>query len=183
MAMGAPGVWLRLIATVAFLVAGCQKSDTTPDSASVVAAPPPVQTSEPQQIARDTASQCPHTGLWAPCSVERRLRQSGFVARKLDGETPTRPGFSVEPVAYSLGRSARLEIFLYKTAAELARDVAGLDTVRVVPLGSATSPWESTPTLIRSGNLAAVLLASSPVQAERLSLALTAGAPQPGSPR
>ena len=181
--MGARSVCLRLIVLVVFLATGCQKSDELPDSTSVSAAPPLVQASEPRQVSRDTAGQCPHTGLWAPCSVERRLRQSGFVAKKLDEETPTRPGFGVEPVAYSLGRSARLEIFLYKTAGDLARDIRGLDTVRVVPLGSTTSPWESPPTLIRSGNLAAVLLASSPVQAERLSLALTAGAPQPGSPR
>ena len=143
---------------------------------------PRVEESIPQGTLRDTAGDCRHTGLWAACSVERRLRQSGFVAKKLDEETPTRPGFSVKPVAYSLGRS-RLEIFLYKTPADLARDIAGLDTVRVVPLGATASPWESAPTLIRSGNLAAVLLTSSPLQAERLSLALTAGAPQPGSPR
>lgn len=136
----------------------------------------------PRPIVGDSVTGCQHTGLWAQCSVERRLKQSGFVARKLDEKTPARPGFSVDPVAYSLGRS-RLEIFLYKTPADLARDIAGLDTVRVVPLGTTASPWESTPILIRSGNLAAVLMASSPIQAERVSLALTAGAPQPGSPR
>lgn len=92
-----------------------------------------------------------------------------------------RAGFTVTPVVYTLG-SSRLEIFLYADEAALARDLASMDTVMVAPLGTASS-WEAAPLLIRSGNLAAVLLTQNPRQAERLSLALTAGAPQPGSPR
>jgi hypothetical protein len=128
-----------------------------------------------------TSTPCPHTGSWAQCSVENRLRQSGFVARFMKGESLSRPGFSVTPLVYTLG-GARLEVFLYPDAASLARDMASMDTVRVVPPGS-PSQWESTPLLIRSGNLAAVLITQNQRQAERLALALTAGAPQPGSPR
>ena len=170
----------RLLASVvALLVLACGKSEEAPVAENVEAAP--AITSSPEPAARTMSSKCPHTGLWAVCSVENRMKQAGFVAKKLD-ETPTRAGFSVKPLVYSLGRS-HLEIFLYENASDLSRDMAALDTTLVIPRGSTTSPWESPPTLIRSGNLAAVLLTSSPLQAERLSLALTAGAPQPGSPR
>jgi|SRR5687768_9920388 len=177
--MGNP-TYRLLIGALALFSGACQKSDEPAATASVQAAPPAVTNNLP--INRSAQSDCPHTGLWAICSVERRLRQSGFVAKRLDEETPKRAGFSVKPLAYSLGRS-RVEIFLYETAADLANDMAALDTVLAVPRGSTTTPWESTPTLVRSGNLAAVLLASSPQQAERFMNAITAGAPQPGSPR
>ena len=163
---------------VAALILACGKSD---EETTATAEPAPAVAPALERIAGAGTSDCPHTGLWAICSVERRLKQSGFVAKKLD-EAPKRDGFSVKPLVYSLGRS-RLEIFVYENAADLSRDWAALDTTLVVPRGATTSPWESPPTLIRSGNLAAVLLTSSPLQAERLSLALTAGAPQPGSPR
>jgi len=108
--------------------------------------------------------------------VEKRLRQSGFVAKRTEGDAPPRPGFTVKPIVYSLGR-ARLEVFLYDDERAMARDVALIDTVLVAPPGS-PSPWETTPFLVRSGNLAAVLLTQNARQAERLMLALTAGAPQ-----
>jgi hypothetical protein len=84
-------------------------------------------------------------------------------------------------VVYSLARS-RLEVFIYGDEASVARDIARIDTLTVSPPGVTTS-WEGTPLLIRSGNLAAVFVGDNPRQAERLTLALTAGAPQPGSPR
>jgi hypothetical protein len=127
------------------------------------------------------ASGCPHTGRWALCNVESRLRQAGFVVKLKPGESPERPGFTVKPVVYGVGRG-RLEVFVYDDEAALERDMAKMDTVRVAPPG-ANATWETPPVLIRSGNLAAVFLTDSPQQAERLALALTAGAPQPGSPR
>jgi hypothetical protein len=74
----------------------------------------------------------------------------------------------------------RLEVFIYPDETSLARDVAKLDTVTVAPRGS-TRRWETEPTLtfVRSGNLAAVFLSDNALQVERLTLALTAGAPQP----
>lgn len=177
--MGNPGKSVLVVA-LTLLAGACKKSDDTAATASVQAAPPAV--TSPRPTSQTSQNDCPHTGRWAICHVERRLRQSGFVAKRLDEETPKRPGFSVKPLAYSLGRS-RVEIFLYETAADLANDMAALDTVLAVPRGSTATPWESPPTLVRSGNLAAVLLASSPQQAERFMNAITAGAPQPGSPR
>jgi len=168
---------------VCMLAAACEQAPrSSPDSVAIGSVAPQA-VARTENTGRDSVkSTCPHTGLWATCSVENRLRQSGFVARHVEGKPPTRAGFGVTPVVYTLGR-ARLEVFLYEDEAALARDLAKMDTVTVAPLGTAGSWGETAPILIRSGNLAAVLLTQNPRQAERLSLALTAGAPQPGSPR
>jgi hypothetical protein len=138
------------------------------------------------QIPTDTLSingtkkpTCLPTGLWALCSVEKRLTQSGFVVRRNDSAPPARSGFTVQPTVYTLGHS-RLEVFLYPSAAAVARDVAKLDTVRIAPVGGANT-WEGTPTFVRSANVLAVFMTDNPQSAERVSLALTAGAPQPAT--
>jgi len=122
-------------------------------------------------------SSCPRTGRWALCSVERRLQQSGFVLRRAAGQAERRPGFSVVPAIYTLGGS-RLEVFVYADEAALARDVTKIDTITASPVG-APNTWRMAPTWVRSGNLVAVFLTDNGTQAERLMLALTAGAPQP----
>ncbi len=122
-------------------------------------------------------STCPRTGQWAACSVEQRLVRSGFVVVPVKDKPERRPGFSVLPNVYQLGHS-RLEVFLYPSPSAAAADVARLDTLTSSPKG-AKRTYVTAPTFVRSGNLLAVLLTDSPVQADRLSLALTAGAPQP----
>jgi hypothetical protein len=124
------------------------------------------------------SSGCPRTGKWALCSVENRLVRSGFVVRRVNGEPPRRAGFSVTPAVYTLGRS-RLEVFIYPSESALAADVAKMDTVTAAPRG-AKNPWPFfSPTFVRSANLAVVFLTDNATQAERLTNALTAGAPQP----
>lgn len=108
---------------------------------------------------------CPANGLWAVCSVEKRLKQSGFVAQKNDSIGDRRAGISVEAVAYKLNKS-RLELYLYDDAATLQREISKVDTIKIAPV------------FIRSGNLVALLFTDDATQAERLALALTAGAPQ-----
>ncbi|HEV7839576.1 MAG TPA: hypothetical protein VGO75_16015 [Gemmatimonadaceae bacterium] len=122
---------------------------------------------------------CPRTGLWALCSVEKRLSQSGFVVSRVAGLPARRPGFSVAPTVYNLGKT-RVEVFIYPSEAAASADVAKIDTVFAAPRG-ARSPWGPgvAPTFARSGNLAAVFLTDNPTQAERFTLAITAGAPQP----
>jgi len=124
-----------------------------------------------------TKAACPRTGKWAACSLETRLGQAGFVVRRVSGDAPRRAGFSVPPAVYTLGRT-RLEVFIYSSESALAADVAKIDTVIAAPRG-APNPWLMIPTFVRSGNLAAVFLTDNPTQAERFTLALTAGAPQP----
>lgn len=165
--------------TLLLALAACRSNpESTKDSASVVV---PAQTTAAINPTAGKASPCPHTGLWAECSVERRLKQSGFVVKRVDSVATERAGFSVKPIVYSLGKS-RLEVFLYENEKALAKDVAKLDTVLVVPIGS-VSTWPTTPTFIRSANLIGILTSGNQRQAERVVLAITAGAPQPGSPR
>lgn len=149
-------------------------STPTPKAAAPVAKAGPVANAG----ASTAPPECPRTGQWALCSVERRLIQSGFVIRRVNGAPPRRAGFSVLPAVYTLGRS-RLEVFIYPSEATLAADVAKIDTVSAAPRG-VKNPWPFfSPTFVRSANLAAVFLTDNPTQAERLTLALTAGAPQP----
>jgi hypothetical protein len=143
-------------------------------SAAPPAAPPAVASSGTQRASRGS---CPATGAWALCSVEKRLQRAGFVPRKLEQAGQKRAGFSVAPTTYALG-SSTLEVFLYPSAASLERDWSELDTISGSPRGIPAS-WPVPPTVLRSVNLAAVYLTESPTQAERLTLALTAGAPQP----
>jgi hypothetical protein len=167
------------------VVAACSRS--SPDAADAASATPTNSAGEsaslPSSAASGTAAgsrptaKCPRTGLWATCSVETRLGQAGFVVRRLTETAPRRAGFSVAPVAYNLGRT-RLEVFIYPSESALAADMARIDTVTAAPRG-ARNPWLMIPTFVHSANLAAVFLTDNPTQAERLTLALTAGAPQP----
>ena len=133
--------------------------------------------SESPVVAVDSALPCPRTGRWAICSFEKRLEQAGFVLRKAQGEPPRRTGLNVQPQAYTLGR-AYLEVFIYPDEATMKRDLAGLDTTVVAPRGG-KNDWGMPPRFIRSVNLIAVFLTSNEQQAERLTLAVTAGPPQP----
>ena len=120
---------------------------------------------------------CPRTGLWAECSLEKRLNQAGFVVQRAPDAVARRPGFSVQPTLYNLGKS-RLEVFIYPTQAAANADVRKIDTVSASPEGTKGN-WPMPPTFVRSANLVAVFLTTNPTQAERLTLAITAGAPQP----
>jgi hypothetical protein len=125
---------------------------------------------------------CPHDGKWALCSVVNRLRQAGFVVKPVDSATVRRKGFSVSPAVYRLAQS-RLEVFLYADSAAMAKDMIAIDTVVAGPRGAPSQWGDTSPVLVRSGNLALVLLNASPTQSERLTLAITAGPPMAGSPR
>ncbi|HEX9083600.1 MAG TPA: hypothetical protein VF836_02590 [Gemmatimonadaceae bacterium] len=175
---GLPG-WLVLAS--AALAACTRSSSESAGTASSTATTSLGATESRPQVAAAGASisgGCPRTGKWALCSVESRLAQSGFVVRRVNGDPPHRAGFSVTPVVYTLGRS-RLEVFIYPSESALAADVAKMDTATAAPRG-AKNPWPFfSPTFVRSANLAAVFLTDNATQAERLTLALTAGAPQP----
>ena len=146
-------------------VAACGGSSDSPSRDSVAV---PIAVAPSASVSRDVSA-CPHTGLWAICNLETRLRQAGFVAKRVSGDSAKSARFSVTPIVYTLGR-ARLEVYLYEDSTVLAREIAVMDTV-------------GPPVVIRSGNLAAVYIGDNGQAAERLALAITAGAPQPGSPR
>lgn len=143
----------------------------------------PISTSKPTGSATTASGTpsdaCPRTGLWAQCSVEKRLSQAGYVVRPLTDGVRRRKGFSVQPASYMLGPS-RLEVFIYPTADAVTSELQVLDTTLAGPRG-APNQWGvgMHPTFVRSANLIAVFLTDNPTQSERLTLALTAGAPQP----
>ena len=176
-----PGAVLLALAALA----ACSRS--SPDAADPAASTPTKSIGESASLPTSAASgtragsrstaKCPRTGLWATCSVETRLGQAGFVVRRVTEAAPRRAGFSVAPVAYNLGRT-RLEVFIYPSESALAADMARIDTVTAAPRGG-RNPWLMIPTFVHTANLAAVFLTDNPTQAERLTLALTAGAPQP----
>lgn len=169
----------KLPGMVAVFVLGCGQARhdaSSSDSTSVATARVAVDTPHTSGSSTPKAA-CPRTGLWALCSVEKRLTQAGFVVNYATEPAKRRAGFSVSPAAYRLGRS-RLEVFIYDDSAAARRDVAKLDTLTASPRGVPTN-WGTPPTFVRAGNLLAVFLTDSPQQAERLMLALTAGAPQP----
>ncbi len=168
-----------LILTVLSLSLACgrSKSEPTVDTLGVVLSTPSTG-SDTSNTSSQRANACPRTGLWAQCSVEKRLSQSGFVVRRMPDSVKRRSGFSVMPIPYILGRS-RLDVFIYPTADAVSSETSRLDTALAGPRG-VRSQWGVgvQPTFVRSANLIAVFLTDNPTQSERLSLALTAGPPQ-----
>lgn len=176
-------IFFRLILVASSPLAACNRagSDSPATASSSSAAASHASTAPTSTLTNagdgtQASSACPRTGLWALCSVEKRLQDAGFVLRRVDGPPPLRAGFSVSPAAYTLAHS-RLEVFIYPSEAALASDMAKIDTVVVAPRG-ARRPWPILPTFVRSANMAAVFLTENATQAERLTLALSAGAPQ-----
>ena len=149
---------------------------------SIPAAEPPVVArantaatlaASPAQARSRTAS-CPEWGNWQVCSIEVRLTAAGLVIKRR--EAPVRqPFLHVPGVAYDAS-NAEIQVYLYATAADRARDTDQLDTVSVAPRGQ-TVAWREPPTLVVSNNLAAVILTVNGRQAERIALALGAGMP------
>jgi len=171
---------LRLIVVALIVSLGCGRSKKEPTIDTLgVALSTPGTDSTSSSTARQNTDACPRTGLWAQCSVEKRLSQSGFVVRRMPDSVKRRSGFSVMPIPYILGRS-RLDVFIYPTADAVTSETSRLDTALAGPRG-VRNQWGVgvQPTFVRSANLIAVFLTDNPTQSERLSLALQAGPPQP----
>lgn len=82
---------------------------------------------------------------------------------------------SVAGTAYRIGND-ELQVFIYPSAEARERDSMRLDSTTAAPPG-ARQGWPSTPTLIVSNNLLAIMLSRREQQIERVQLALTAGLP------
>jgi hypothetical protein len=173
-----------LLALAAAALAAC-RSDRSARTDSAAAASTPAATSGATPTAAGGAggsaaavgaTDCPVTGRWAPCLVEKRLKEAGFVPAPAP-DTVRHDFLSVPGRSYTLGR-AELQVFVYPDSVTVARDVAALDTVRVAPKNAAAT-WQVRPTFIRSANLVALLISTNERQIERVQLALTAGPPQP----
>ena len=97
-------------------------------------------------------------------------------------DTITVPYFTEPGVRYKIGKTAKLVTFFFADSAAGARATAPLHSMRLTPDGDTLGAWPSAPLeTIRSSNMIAVLFEVNATQAERIRLALTAGAPQPYS--
>lgn len=124
--------------------------------------------------AASTEDGCPKSGLWQPCNVLDRLEAAGLVVTT-DSQPARFPFFSVEGTTYSTTRST-IHVFLYPDPAARKRDSDALDSTSVAPRGGSYT-WPSSPTLVTSNNMAAVVISPNERQVERIVLALSAGLP------
>jgi hypothetical protein len=155
---------------VAVLALACRAEEKSNDTVVARAAPAPVVAAAP--------GACPRTGLWAECSVMERLKRAGLVARIDSTKKASEKGLTREGLLVHLGRSADLSVYLYADSNARAADEKQLDRAAYVD-PSAPVSIKRERTLIRNGNLLALLTSINDQQRERVANALLAGAPQP----
>lgn len=119
---------------------------------------------------------CPRTGTWQPCGLVDRIVKAGL-SFKATGDSLRVPFFDVPGVRYRVAVTDTMLAFFFADSTALAKAIAPLDTLRMVPPSDSLMPWPALPSVIRSGNLLALYFADSERQIERLRLAITAGAP------
>jgi hypothetical protein len=107
----------------------------------------------------------------------KRLESAGLAPVRLP--TAVRHSFLSIPGTTFLIGGAELQVFIYPDSFSAVRDVSRLDGTTVSPPGEPAA-WTTTPTLILSNNLAAIMLGRNERQIERVQLALTAGLIPPG---
>jgi hypothetical protein len=153
------------------VVAGCGDSPR-PEPRAVSTAAPVLRPPTPADSA------CPRDGLWRACHLEDRINKAGMGIKLLD--TIAVPYFAEPGTRYRIGRSAKLVAFYFADSAAGATATADLDKLHLTPRGDTLGGWPSAPfEAIRTANMIAVLFEVNATQAERVRLALTAGAPQP----
>jgi hypothetical protein len=109
-----------------------------------------------------------------------RLKRAGLGARLDSGSVRMEP-LTIPGARIQIGRSS-LEVFLYADSASRRLDEQRLDPRQFIE-AAAQPTLRGEATLIRNGNLLAILHSRSEQQRERVSDALTAGAPQPQTAR
>lgn len=147
--------------------------------------PPPAArdtTATPDVVVIDTAvapaDGCRKEGLWQWCSVLDRLERAGVVLTAREGVAPN-DLLHGERKVYTVGAGEdELHVFLYPSDAARRQDLAALDSATVSPRGERRG-YRVRPLLVTSNNLAALVFTMNERTSERLSLALSAGLPQP----
>ena len=159
---------------VAFALLACEKQakDARPVETKSSAAP---------VAAVPGDARCPATGQWAECSVLYRLDRSGLAPHIDSTGTASERSLTGRPLLIKFGAASRLEVFLYPDSAARIADARKLD--RTAFVGS-TDPQtlRRERTLIENANLIGLLSSINDRLRERVSDALTAGAPQPTAP-
>jgi len=159
---------------VVALSGGCRGGERAPaaDSSRTQAAAPAATATA---TASGTRPACERTGHWIPCQVRQRLERSGLAPR--DTSAGDQPALGPAPTVFRVGKGS-LAVYLFTDSTTRARAATKLDTVTFVN-------WDrpltilSRATVIQNDNLLALLYSKNEQQRERVSDALTAGAPQP----
>jgi hypothetical protein len=163
-----------LLLTSALAVGACSKSESPSPGAGGASAAAPV-------AAASGANACPATGLWAECSILYRLERSGLVPHVDSSAKPQATELAGKPLIMKLGQ-ATLEVYIYPDSNARIADSKKLDRAHLVD-AAAQQTIERERTLIESANVIGLLTSLSSHQRERVSDALTAGAPQPDKPK
>lgn len=121
------------------------------------------------------AAPCPKTGHWIDCQVRERLTRSGLAPH--DTMREALPTLGPAPFVYRLGRGG-LAVYLFPDSNARVRAARTLDTVKYVRAPGAPT-MVSQAMVIENDNLLGLLFSKNDQQIERVSDALTAGAPQP----
>ncbi len=138
---------------------------------------------QPARVTRDAPSgysgpaalpTCPGTGHWESCTVFDRLERAGLAPQR--GDTVRFPFLRIAGQTWRLG-AATIHVFRYRDSVTRHADFAALDSASARPRGDTVTTWPGTPTMLVNDNLLAILLSENEEQVERVSLALTAGAP------
>jgi hypothetical protein len=158
------------------LLAACSSSSKKSGAAKVDTA-----ASAPVVIAAPGSSSCPATGLWAQCSVMYRLDRAGIGPHLDSTGTIEEKALTGKSFAVKFGTTSRLEVFLYADSTARIADGKKLDRSKLVD-GEATQTIKRERTLIENANLIGLLTSLNAHLRERVSDALTAGAPQPPTP-
>jgi hypothetical protein len=119
--------------------------------------------------------------MWAECSIVYRLDRAGLAPHVDSSATPSEKALTGAPIVIKLGRTATLEVFLYPDSTARVADGRNLDRTSLVN-GTAEQTIKRERTLIETSNLIGLLTSINAHQRERVSDALTAGAPQPAEP-
>lgn len=162
-----------LLLTSALATGACSKNEAPrPNAAAVTAA---------ASVAPAGANRCPATGLWAECSIVYRLERSGLVPHVESSAKPEEKALTGTPLIMKLGQ-ATLEVYIYPDSSARIADAKKLDRTKLVD-AAAQQTIARERTLIESANIIGLLTSLSSHQRERVSDALTAGAPQPDKPK
>ena len=163
---------LALVAGLVAPLASCAREQTPSAEGTLVSR----ELRRPIEMGRAGPPACPATGHWSQCAVLKRLEAAGVAPRPATS-LPDLPTMGVTPALYTVGKSG-LAVYLFADSATRSRAARTLDTLRYLS-ASRTLTMRGETTAIESDNLLALLFSRNEQQRERVSDALTAGAPQP----
>ena len=163
---------------LAIALSACSKSGSPADSsrpASSASDSASERAAEAAVASEKRAVPCPKTGHWSECQVRERLIRSGLAPR--DTTRAELPALGPAPLVYRLGKGG-IAVYLFADSGARARAAGRLDTVKYVPASGGPTIL-SQAMVIENDNLLGLLFSKNDQQIERVSDALTAGAPQP----